>query len=135
MGRFASDKSPDPGDPLNKQAIRRHLEDEKVRLTQTAGDIGGELRLDEDQRSSLGELSTFDQHSADIASETVERETEGAVLTTLRNRAKEIDAALKRLDAGTYGTCEKCGRPIGEERLEASPTARFCIEHQQEKEA
>jgi DnaK suppressor protein len=120
---------------LNQKAIRRYLEDEKVRLTQTAGDIGEELRLDEDQRTSLGELSTFDQHSADIASETVSRETEGAVRTSLRNRAKEVEAALERLDAGTYGKCEECGQPIGDERLEASPTARFCIEHQQEKEA
>jgi DnaK suppressor protein len=39
-----------------------------------------------------------------------------------------IDAALKRIQDGTYGVCERCGRPIGEERLEALPYATKCIE-------
>ena len=119
---------------LNEQVSRRRLEQEKRRLTDAAGDLGAELEFDEDQRTSLGELSTFDQHSADIASETVSRETEGAVLTSLKTRAKEIDAAFERLEAGTYGKCEECGRPIGDDRLEASPVARYCLEHQQQKE-
>ena len=119
---------------MNEQVSRRRLEQEKRRLTDAAGDLGAELEFDEDQRTSLGELSTFDQHSADIASETVSRETEGAVLTSLKTRAKEIDAAFERLEAGTYGKCEECGRPIGDDRLEASPVARYCLEHQQQKE-
>ena len=41
----------------------------------------------------------------------------------------DIDDALAKLDAGTYGVCEECGRPIGEARLQAMPAARLCIEH------
>jgi DnaK suppressor protein len=40
----------------------------------------------------------------------------------------EIDAALRRIDDGTFGACAVCGAPIGEERLEAVPYARLCIE-------
>ena len=45
-----------------------------------------------------------------------------------------IDAALARIDAGTYGTCERCGRPIGQERLEAIPYATLCIDCKREVE-
>ena len=47
----------------------------------------------------------------------------------------EIDEALRRIDEGTYGTCERCGRPIPDERLEALPTARFDAPCQSELEA
>ena len=40
----------------------------------------------------------------------------------------EIDAALARIDDGSYGTCSRCGKPIGEERLEAMPYATLCID-------
>ena len=44
-----------------------------------------------------------------------------------RLRLAELDSALRRLDAGTYGVCERCGGPIPEARLEARPTARTCV--------
>ena len=54
----------------------------------------------------------------------------------LRDRAEHhlalVDAALARLDAGTYGTCQRCGRPIPPERLEALPWAAYCIACQRE---
>lgn len=40
----------------------------------------------------------------------------------------EVEAALERLAAGTYGTCEACGRPISAERLDALPATRFCVD-------
>jgi RNA polymerase-binding protein DksA len=45
----------------------------------------------------------------------------------VRQHVDEIDAALERVDAGTYGTCERCGQPIGEDRLDARPAATTCI--------
>jgi len=46
----------------------------------------------------------------------------------------ELEAAVKRVDLGSYGQCEACGQPISEARLEAIPTARFCIEDQSKQD-
>jgi RNA polymerase-binding protein DksA len=46
----------------------------------------------------------------------------------------EIDAALARIDAGTYGICVRCGKPIGQERLEALPWATLCIDDKRKQE-
>jgi RNA polymerase-binding protein DksA len=83
-----------------------------------------------------GELvnSSADNHMADTATETFEREladtlqdNTGAVLTA-------IDGALERIDNGTYGTCIRCGKPIAPERLEALPYAELCIDCKREAE-
>ncbi len=51
-----------------------------------------------------------------------------AVVALTREHLAEVDAALARLDAGTYGACERCGRQIATDRLAARPTARQCID-------
>ena len=58
---------------------------------------------------------------------TAERGEVDALVGSLRDTLSDIDEALSKLDKGTYGICEECGRPIGEARLEAMPTARLCI--------
>lgn len=120
---------------MELNAARARLLEEKKRLSQTADGLADELDLDESQRSSAGELTTYDQHPADAASDTFEREKDSAILTTLKSRGEEFDAALQRLEAGNYGACEACNEPIGDDRLEAFPAARFCIEHQNQQEA
>jgi RNA polymerase-binding transcription factor DksA len=116
-------------------AARERLIDEKKRLSEATNGLADELDLDESQQSSTGELNTYDQHPADAASDTFEREKDSAILTTLKGRGAEIDAALQRLEDGSYGNCEACGEPIGDDRLEAFPAARFCMEHQAQQEA
>ena len=49
--------------------------------------------------------------------------------TTIAFERSQVDAALARVEAGTYGICEVCGEPIPDGRLEARPTARTCVEH------
>lgn len=120
---------------MDDNAARTRLLHERDRLSATTGELANDLELDEGEKSSLGELANVDQHPADTASETFEREKDTALLTTLRAREGEIDAALSRIDEGTYGKCEACGREIGDERLDAFPMARFCIEHQAQQEA
>ena len=120
---------------MDENVARTRLLEERERLSATTGELASDLDLDESEQSSLGELSTVDQHPADIATETFEREKDTALLTTMRAREGEIDAALQRLDAGTFGKCESCGGDIGDERLDAFPMARFCIEHQAQQEA
>jgi RNA polymerase-binding protein DksA len=72
--------------------------------------------------------ATFDDGFADSGQVTAERGEVDALVGSLRETLSDIDNALTKIDAGTYGICERCGRPIGEDRLEAMPAARLCIE-------
>lgn len=69
-----------------------------------------------------------DEHDPEGATIAFERSQIGAFVRQTEHHLEEIEAALKRLDAGTYETCEGCGGPIGEGRLEARPVARTCIQ-------
>jgi DnaK suppressor protein len=78
----------------------------------------------EDERGSLG------NHLAEDGSSVMEQERIGTVSVDLQDLLRQIDGALARLDDGTFGTCQRCGKPINEERLEAFPYVEFCIECQ-----
>jgi DnaK suppressor protein len=88
-------------------------------------DIGGSSQTDE-----TGELSgsTSDNHLADSATETYERELEEGLEEDATRQLREVDEALERIEAGTYGTCVVCGKEIPEERLEAVPWTKLCID-------
>ena len=86
--------------------------------------------LDEEEASQSGELTHYDQHPADQASDTFEREKDLAILEGLEQELAEIEAALQRIDEGTYGIDEMTGEPIDVERLDAIPTARTNIGEQ-----
>ena len=77
-----------------------------------------------------GELSSAagDQHLADHASEMLDREVDESLEDNAEQLVHEIDIALGRIDAGTYGTCARCGQPIPEERLDAVPYATLCLD-------
>jgi RNA polymerase-binding protein DksA len=68
-----------------------------------------------------------DEHDPEGATIAFERSQVDALLRQAREHLGEVEAALGRLDAGTYGVCEVCGEPIAEGRLEARPVARTCI--------
>ena len=85
--------------------------------------------LDEEEAAQVGDLSHLPQHPADQGSEVFEREKDMAILEQLERKLAEIEAALQRLDEGTYGIDEVSGDPIAPERLEANPIARTNIEH------
>ncbi|HVF32240.1 MAG TPA: TraR/DksA C4-type zinc finger protein [Acidimicrobiales bacterium] len=89
---------------------------------------------DESQQDSLEELSSYDQHQADVATETFEREKDLSILDNIEGELADVEHALQRLDDGTYGTCEACGKPIDDDRLEAVPAARFCVADQAQAE-
>ena len=76
-----------------------------------------------DQGSGL----SYDSNFADSSQVTAERGEAERLAGELRDALDEVDAAIKRLEDGTYGNCEVCGKPIGEARLEAKPAARRCI--------
>jgi len=70
----------------------------------------------------------FDDDPADSGSASFERETAQSLSNHARRLLTQIDEALRRMDAGTYGVCERCGERIEPERLEAIPYATLCLE-------
>ena len=111
------------------------LTEERTRLEQIRRGFDAEHLHDESEDESTSELSHLAQHSADVGSETFEREKDFSILEQVEAELADVDHALRRLDDGSYGTCEACGQGIGDDRLEAMPAARFCLAHQAEAEA
>jgi len=75
----------------------------------------------------LDELSMYDQHPGDIASELYEREKDAGIQENLELELQRVKRALERLDSGTYGQCEACGGAIEPKRLEVLPETDLCI--------
>lgn len=98
--------------------VRTSLEAERAEL---------QAQLDE-----LGDGATagdhYDANFADSSQVTAERGEAEALAGRLRDTLEAVELALTKLDDGTFGTCESCGKPIGGPRLEAMPTARTCME-------
>ena len=122
---------------MESDAARQLLEQERERLTSVREGLDIENPSDETENQTMGELSDIDQHQADVGTETFEREKDYSILERVEAELADVEHALHRLDDGTYGTCEACGKPIGDDRLEAMPAARFCVDDQQlaEREA
>ena len=100
----------------------------------TTPDLRALLEEERDSlRAQLSELGfgaeglNYDSNFADSSQVTAERGEAERLAGELRDSLEEVDAALKRLEDGTYGICEVCGKPIGAARLEAMPAARLCI--------
>lgn len=117
---------------MDKAKASKRLEEERTRLQGIRDDLQREQ--DEASVETAAELSSADQHPGDAGTETFEKEKNLSLLEQVDDELVQIEAAFERLDRGTYGTCQACGRPIGDERLEAMPATRFCIEDQAKAE-
>ncbi|MCC6728193.1 MAG: TraR/DksA C4-type zinc finger protein [Chthonomonadales bacterium] len=109
---------------IDTEGYRKRLLEERERLELERN------ALDESESMSeeLGELTDYDiNHPGDIGTEVFEREKEAALEANVQRVLRQVDEALARIEAGTYGKCLQCGRPIAEERLRALPYAAFCI--------
>ncbi|MCL6521997.1 MAG: TraR/DksA C4-type zinc finger protein [Firmicutes bacterium] len=115
------------------ERLRRRIEAEMASLRHRLEAV--ESGLGRSQGEALGELSTYDNHPADIGDETFQRSQDVAYRNRWERRLEELEAALRRMDEGTYGYCERCGRPIEIGRLEAAPEARLCASCQRAAEA
>jgi DnaK suppressor protein len=117
---------------IDTSRYRQALEEERRRIV----DALENLHEDDDKllAEQAGEETAFDNHMGDVATVTFDRELDYTLEENSEQLLAAIDAALKRIEDGTYGTCARCGKPIPEERLEAKPYATLCIEHQRELE-
>ena len=104
---------------------RAQLERERERLLSAMDEVEHDTSLYEE----TGDLALgTDDHIADSASETFQRELDGGLEENAGRLLSEVEAALERMDDGTYGICEACGREIDAERLDAVPYATLCID-------
>lgn len=115
---------------IDTSEFRTRLELERDRIVETIAHLHEENpRNIEDE---LGELAGrgVDNHLADMATVTFDRELGEGLEEGAQQTLAQINRALARLDDGTYGNCERCGKQIPEERLRARPWATLCIDDQ-----
>lgn len=117
---------------VQKKKLYQSLLDEKSRLEKLFAHSDN-FGMSESLRDSVGELSTYDNHPADIGSEVFERGKDLALNELAERQLMKVEAALALFDKKEYGTCAICGSAIPFRRLEALPTAAFCIEHSTEQ--
>ena len=85
------------------------------------------LRLELEELGYGAEVQAYDPNFADSSQVTAERGEAEALVTTLTTNLRDVEQALAKFDAGTYGRCESCQEEIAPARLEAMPAAHFCI--------
>lgn len=117
---------------IDTDRFRETLLEERTRVEAAIQNLHDENpgTLSED----AGEETAYDNHLADTATETYDRELDYTLEENSEHVLADIDAALKRIEEGTYGICTNCGEPIAVERLEALPWATLCIDCKRDRE-
>jgi RNA polymerase-binding protein DksA len=120
--------SPDAGGFPAKtlEKLRRLLEEERETYVRQARDLAAEAEALAAEREP-GDTQ-FDEESGEGDTLNVERERDLALSASATQAVEDIDRAISRMDAGTFGVCERCGKKIAVARLEALPFAALCIE-------
>ncbi|MFC8088040.1 MULTISPECIES: TraR/DksA family transcriptional regulator [unclassified Streptomyces] len=128
-GDLAVRPGEEPWTPQEVEEARGELQSEADRLR---------TEIDSSERSLQGMMRDSGDGAgddeADTGSKNITREHELALAATAREVLTQTERALERLDAGTYGLCENCGKPIGKARMQAFPRATLCVECKQKQE-
>ncbi|MFF9500458.1 TraR/DksA family transcriptional regulator [Streptomyces sp. NPDC014656] len=128
-GELAVRPGEDPWTPDEVAEARSELQAEVLRLR-------SELAHSQEELTGLmrdsGDGAGHDE--ADTGTKNITREHELALAANAREMLEQTEHALERLDAGTYGLCEVCGKPIGKARMQAFPRATLCVEDKQKQE-
>ncbi|MFC0597095.1 TraR/DksA family transcriptional regulator [Streptomyces palmae] len=128
-GELAVREGEEPWTPAEVAEARGGLEQDAQRLRTEI--LSAETAISGLMRDS-GDGAGDDQ--ADTGTKNITREHELALASSARERLLQTERALERLDAGTYGLCENCGRAIGKARMQAFPRATLCVECKQRQE-
>lgn len=126
----------DGGKPQKVRLPKRELDRYREILLRKRAELVGDVTNMEEEalRQNSGSLSSLPQHMAEQGSDASDQALSLDLAQVDRNLIREIDEALKRIDAGTYGVCEITGKPISAERLAELPWARYSIEAARELE-
>ena len=111
------------------RAVKKRLLTERERLEQELHTIMERTSISSDIEQ-VTELSTYDDHPADLASETFEREKDLALEGNIQDLLDKVNTALEKIEDSTYGQCDSCGIEINPNRLEALPWASLCLDCQ-----
>jgi RNA polymerase-binding protein DksA len=114
----------------------QEIDELRTRLESEREELSAQLTTIEDQafaatQSDMSGDVGVDDESADAGTATFEREKELSIEQNVRDLIQKIDRALKRIDDGTYGICEVCGKPIEKARIKALPYVDLCIKDAQ----
>jgi DnaK suppressor protein len=101
--------------------------DLRARRSETVRRLAALERDFENPVESASRANADDEHDPEGATLAFERQHLAALIDQARQRLTAIESALTRIDDGSYGRCERCGGPIGAERLAARPTATMCM--------
>jgi DnaK suppressor protein len=116
---------------MDLEALKSALSAERERLSREIADLDSDLS---ESLEDSSEESPYDQHMAETAAVTLDREIDLTLEENARASIAQLDRALIKLDNGSYGSCDKCGAPIGEDRLKAAPFATLCIDCKRREE-
>jgi DnaK suppressor protein len=122
--------------PFTKQELaqlKKGLLEERAELERQYHEIE-QSSFGKGQSELSGEIASFDEEYADAGTDTFERERDLSLSNNIRDLLDKIDRALERIDEGSYGLCERCGRPIEKARLKALPYATLCVKDKQAEE-
>ena len=115
---------------IDTSEFRTLLEQERERIKSAIDHLHQEHPGNlEDELGEVGGRGS-DNHLGDMATATFDRELDEGLEEGAQHTLEQVEHALARIEEGTYGTCERCGKPIGEERLRARPSAVLCIDDQ-----
>lgn len=119
-----------------KAYAKKDLDDFKKRLEDERGELQAQLTEIEEStfkssQSDISGESGFDEEFADAGTATFERERDLSIENNVKDLLQKIDRAIGRIDAGTFGICERCGKPIEKARIKALPYANLCIKDAQ----
>ncbi len=111
---------------------KKEVDDLRARLLEEQTELQAQLTTIEDNsfaqsQSDLSGEVGIDDESADAGTATFEREKDLSIEQNVRDLLNKIERALKRMDEGTYGICERCGKPIEKARVKALPYVDLCI--------
>lgn len=119
-------------DKDRKEYYKKRLEEEKNILEDTIEKMNNKAKLGS-MEEYYSELSFYDNHPADLGTETFMMEQDKGFKQKIESTILEIESAIQKIDDGTFGLCEKCKNRIGEERLDLIPYVKLCINCAKEK--
>jgi DnaK suppressor protein len=115
---------------MDRRTVRKLLREERKRLESLLETSDLDSVDDDTSTASVADLTSMDQHPADLGTETFERQKDVSIRDSIQAALEDVARAERRVDDGSYGTCDACGRPIGDARLKVRPAARFCVDDQ-----